>query len=402
MFLQEAKAQVLKHSTSLKKPKTNPDSSKYESQHYYRADWQKIDVDFLNSYYSQDGNNGAVTGGIGTERLTDFTQKLSISFPTSPQLRWNIDAAYDYYSSASTDNIDNIRSSDSSSDIRSQLNIGIQYQHNQKVTTGLRLGTSIEYDYTSFHAGANFSILSSNGNRRFDAMVQSFYDTWIPFYPTELRGMVSIPTDKRQTYNAAVSLSQVLNSKLQVSIMGEATYMNGLLSTPFHRVYFNDQPIPDIERLPDNRLKIPLGLRMNAYLSERLILRSYYRYYWDSWDMSAHTINVELPIKINRFFTIYPHYRYHTQSAAEFFAPYAIHSSDSNFYTSDYDLSSLNSHTYGIGVMYSPNSGIARLGIPFSKGSSISMEAIDIKASVFNRNTGLNAWIVSIGFKFGI
>ena len=34
---------------------------------------QRLEVDFLTSYYSQDGNNASVTGGIGTEELTDLT-----------------------------------------------------------------------------------------------------------------------------------------------------------------------------------------------------------------------------------------------------------------------------------------------------------------------------------------
>ena len=30
------------------------------------------EANIVSSYYSQDGNNSAITGGIGTEKLTDF------------------------------------------------------------------------------------------------------------------------------------------------------------------------------------------------------------------------------------------------------------------------------------------------------------------------------------------
>ena len=185
--LQELKAQVQNRAIDSNRSAETKDATEIREE-YYRSDWKKVEIDFLNSYYSQDGNNGAVTGGIGTERLTDFTQKVMISIPTSPKLRLNLDGAYDYYSSASTDNIDNIRSSDSSSDLRAQFGAGLQYMASEQVTTGFRLGTSVEYDYFSIHAGGNVSITSKNGNRRLDIATQAFYDQWILFFPKELRG----------------------------------------------------------------------------------------------------------------------------------------------------------------------------------------------------------------------
>ena len=401
MCVDEVKAQMKKISSVDKENFNAGDSIEIQTEEYYRADWKKVDINFLNSYYVQDGNNGAVTGGIGTEYLTDFTQKVSVSFPTSPKLRWNIDAAYDYYSSASTDNIDNIRSSDSQADIRSQLSIGFDYAKNENHSYGARLATSVEYDYTSFNAGLSYSFLSNSGNSRIDFQSQAFYDIWYLIYPVELRGEAQAPTDKRQSYNGAITFSQVLNRKMQFAVMAEATYMKGLLSTPFHRVYFQEQEVARIENLPDNRLKIPLGLRLNTYLSERLILRTYYRYYWDSWGMHAHTATVELPVKINRFFAIYPHYRYHTQTAVDYFKPYKAHSVADNYYTSDYDLSELHTHTYGIGILYGKAGGLFKIKTPFKKRPHLVIENIDIKYSHYDRSTGLVGDIISLGIKIG-
>ncbi len=396
--LQEIKAQVQNSSLLDNKDNADVKDATEVSTDYFRSDWKKVEIDFLNSYYSQDGNNAAVTGGIGTERLTDFTQKVMISIPVNPRLRVNVDGAYDYYSSASTDNIDNIRSSDSSSDVRSQFGAGMEYVATEQLTTGFRLGTSIEYDYFSVHGGFNFSYASKNGNRRLDFAAQSFYDQWFVFFPEELRGDVNVPTDRRQSYNAALSYSQVVTKRMQFSIMVEGTYMEGLLSTPFHRVYFKDRDGPDIERLPDNRLKLPLGMRMNYHLAERIIFRSYYRYYWDSWGMQGHTASIEMPIKLNRFFAIYPHYRYHHQTAVDHFLPYKENDSHSQFYTSDYDLSALSSHTFGAGILYSRPEGIASVKIPIID-KKLTLESIDLKGSIYQRSTGLNGFIISIGAK---
>jgi hypothetical protein len=65
---------------------------------------------------------------------------------------------------------------------------------------------------------------------------------------------------------------------------------DGLLSTPFPRVYFSDiadsfienfQLADDIERLPDSRLKIAVGGRLNYYINETFVVRTFYRYYTD-------------------------------------------------------------------------------------------------------------------------
>lgn len=399
MCIQEVKAQIGKIVYNNNDFSQKRDTTSIGTSTYIRSDWKKIELDFLSSYYSQDGNNSAVTGGIGTEQLTDFTQKISIAIPTSPKLKLNLDASYDYYSSASTDNIDDIPSSASQSDVRSQFNVGVQYQMNEQWSTGLRLGASTEYDYSSYNGGLNLSYLSKSGNSRLDLVAQAYIDSWKLYFPRELRREVSVPTTQRQSYNLAISYNQVLNKRMQLAILSEVVFMNGLLSTPFHRVYFNDQERATIEKLPGQRLKLPIGLRLNYHIAERLILRSYYRYYWDSWGMQGHTLNFELPIKINRFFAIYPHYRYHTQTAVDHFAGYKEQSSTNQYYTSDYDLSALSSHSYGFGLLYSRPNGLASVKVPFVKNRKLVLESVDLKGSIYQRSTGLKAYIISVGAK---
>ena len=401
LCVDHAKAQIRDFRLGDKKLFNRNDTIEMAKETYLRPDWKKVDINFLNSYYAQDGNNGAVTGGIGTEQLTDFTQKLTINFPTSEQLRWNIDAAYDYYSSASTDNIDNIQSSDSASDVRAQFAIGLEKSIDDQRSAGLRLATSVEYDYTSFSGGVNYSLLSKSRNTRIDFNAQAYYDLWMLIYPQELRGKVQLQNNKRQSYNVALGINQVINKRMQAAIMLEATYMNGLLSTPFHRVYFQNQSLPDIERLPSQRLKVPIGLRWNTHLTERLILRTYYRYYWDSWGMTGHTASIELPVKLTRFFAIYPHYRFHTQSSVDYFGSYKSHLSTEEFYTSDFDLSALKSHNYGLGVRYSKADGLIKFKLPLLQKSYFSIESIDLKYAHYNRSTGLTGDIFSLGMKLG-
>ncbi len=400
VLTQDIKAQLRSSTTDRQSTLKKGDTTSVDISTYQQPDWQTIDIDFLSSYYAQDGDNSPVTGGIGTEKLTDFTQKITLSIPTSPKLTLNLDGGYDYYSSASTDNIDNIRSSDSSADMRVHGNAGLTYKLNNRKEIGFRIGGSSEYDYISVNGGLNFSLESKDRNTALNLGLQAFFDTWSLIYPVELRRTARAPTDKRRSYNASVGVSRVLNKKMQIALQVEGIYMEGLLSTPFHRVFFQEQSQARIENLPNSRLKVPIGLRLNSYISEWLVARMYYRYYWDNWGIQGHTASIELPIKINRFFSIYPFYRYHTQTAADYFKPYKAHSINDAYYTSDYDLADLSSHSYGLGLSYSPADGVARVKLPFKKRPAFIVKSIDVKYSHYRRSTGLNANIISLGLSF--
>jgi len=204
---------------------------------------------------------------------------------------------------------------------------------------------------------------------------------------------------------------------MQFSLFFDLVKQQGWLANPMQRVYFGDidnyyignpESIPvytspenqdvfqladDIERLPNSRFKIPLGVRLNYYLNETFALRTYYRYYFDDWGIRSHTAEVELPIKLFGKFTFYPSYRYYNQTAADYFAPYEEHLSTDLYYTSDYDLSKFNADQYGFGMSYTD---------VFTKAHiwKLGLKSIDLKYHKYKRNTGLRASIISAGFKF--
>ena len=68
---------------------------------------EDIEVNFLYSYYKQDGNHSPVTGGRGTEKLDNNAPSLNINIPIDSSRSINIDGGVDFYSSASSDNINN-------------------------------------------------------------------------------------------------------------------------------------------------------------------------------------------------------------------------------------------------------------------------------------------------------
>ncbi len=354
------------------------------------------EIDILSSYYNQDGDNGAVTGGIGTEELTDVSTIFVLNIPLSTTKSLNASFGADYYTSASTDMIDNNKSSASSKDVRSYGNIGYTQKFLSKgLTLGGQLGFSTEYDYSSVNAGINLAKEFNNGNSEVNFSAQAFVDQWTLFIPSELKGKITLPSTNRNAFNTTLSFAQVINQKLQIALTAEAIYMDGLLSTPFHRVYFADQEQADIERLPQTRLKLPFSVRATWHPTEKFIVRSYYRFYTDDFGITGHTASLEFPIKLNDYFTISPFYRFHTQTAADYFAPYETHLSSEEFYSSDYDLSDLSSNKFGLGLHYSPLYGIARAKIPYTK-KLLMLNGMGLRGSYYSRSTGLTAFSIAL------
>ena len=175
----------------------------------------------------------------------------------------------------------------------------------------------------------------------------------------------------------------------------------GLLSTPFQRVYFGDvlnsfidnfQLADAIEHLPDSRFKVAVGGRLNWYINETFTLRTFYRYYFDDWGISSYTASIEVPIKITDKFTLYPSYRLYNQTTADYFSPYEKAISTDEFYTSDYDLSEYSANQFGFGVSYTDiftSSHIWKFGL----------KSIDLKFYQYDRDTSFTSNIITAGFK---
>src|SRR6476469_1283378 len=117
----------------------------------------KLDeVNFVSGYYHQDGNNSAVTGGIGSENLTDFANTIELKFSKyDSRFRKHslgFEMGIDHYTSASSDKIDPYTiSSASRSDTRYYPSASWSIQNEKKGTTfGLNASFSKEFDYRSF------------------------------------------------------------------------------------------------------------------------------------------------------------------------------------------------------------------------------------------------------------
>jgi hypothetical protein len=205
----------------------------------------------------------------------------------------------------------------------------------------------------------------------------------------------STPTAARNTFTASFSYAQVINKSVQLAILFDAVVQDGYLGLPFHRVIFNNH-LERIEKLPSSRTKIPLGLRLNYFIGDDIIVRSYYRYYTDDWGLTSHTASIEVPYKITPFFSVSPFYRYYTQTASKYFAPLYEHKVDAignpkeTYFTSNYAASAFSSNYVGLGMRSAPPGGF----------KDTYLASLELRFGHYVQTTDLNSNVISLHFTF--
>ncbi len=447
---------------------------------YKKRVLDKTELYILTSYYSQDGDNAAVTGGVGTEELTNSATNINIAIPVKEDNILKIDATVSAYSSASSGNLNPFTSASSGgtsnpvstvkgspwveSSGASQsdvwVNTQLDFSHYNSERTGIyssKVSYSNEYDYSSFGFGGGFTGFYNEKNTEFDLKLNMYLDQWRPKQPKELArffqydgnlstghfenvpvyDMNGIATDKtgdntwnpstdkmldnegRNSFSMSVRLSQMINPSSQISFFTDFVFQKGWLANPMQRVYFADKDnfyignpefidnyesesntgvfhlADDYERLPDIRYKFPVGMRYSHYLNDYFILKLYYRFYQDSWELQSHTANIEVPVKVTSNLTLYPGYRYYTQTSAKYFAPYDSHLSTDEYYTSDNDLSEFNSYQLSFGVKLYDMITTKYLWV-------FGYKNLQINYSYYKRDTKFEAHIISLGTQLQI
>lgn len=398
--------------------------SQKKTDSLYEVKPLKIDeINFISGYYDQTGTHSAIMGGNGSEKIKDFHNALDVKLiKKSGKYEHNFDVnlTAEHHSSASTAYIDKSpegetiipygiktkrsavsKASGNSSETHAESSASALYgwrlnpSLNWKVRNlenntifGLGAYYSYEFDYNSWGGEVSFVKASQDNNKEFSIKAMAFFDQRQYIIPYELRATLSYGDWRsKNSYSVNMAYSQVINQRLQISLLGDIAYQQGLLSTPYNRVYFDNYTVSN-EKLPDKKLKIPIGIRANYFLGDNFIFRTYYRYYWDNWGMTAHTVNLEVPVKISPNFSISPFFRYHTQTGIKYFNEYATTSTGLDYYSSDYDLSKFNSQNLGLNLHFVPQDW----GV---------FHDVDIRYSHYKRSDGLsgNNLTLSLTFK---
>jgi len=215
------------------------------------------------------------------------------------------------------------------------------------------------------------------------------------------------PVDHRNSLSLSNGYTFVINRTMNAAVGLDLTAQWGMLSTPFHRVYFNDGVTEEfdkevrIEKLPDLRLKSALYARYNVSVNPYLKLRTYARYYYDTWDVQAVAVTVETPVKATNWLTVTPFYRAYVQQESKYFAAFGEHTfRQGDYYTSDYDLSKFTSHKVGGALRIAPLKPIAGVKSVKSGRYVFAFKSAGVRYSYYMRSDGLDAQAVTFELNF--
>ena len=164
-----------------------------------------------------------------------------------------------------------------------------------------------------------------------------------------------VPTGTKDTVDAIVGLTQLLDPRTILTIDFTLGQTQGLLSDPYKVVALNGQLVA--EKRPDSKDK------QIAYLSLAHFfpvvngsLEGSYRYYTDGFGIQAQTAQLAWYQKLGEHWVVRPLFRYYDQSEADFYAVQFDGSPE--YYSSDYRISALTSLGYGLKLIYAPNSRV--------------------------------------------
>ncbi len=402
----------------------------------YKPKKLKLDeVNLVSSYYDQTADKSAVMGGRtdykGNGDVTDFANGLDVTFigwdkkKRKNTLTFGLGA--DYHTAASQAYVD---SNGTSRNYGTRIYPTLNWtRENEQKGTSFDLGAYYSAEHNYYHSiGLNAAVSKKNKrNGEFGLKLVGYFDQIKMIYPSEFIPVDSakntssadsivyvttasgnvqalkynngqlvggnskpeLPSKSRNTLTASFSFSQIINQRMQGSVELDMVYMSGYLGLPFHRVFYNTGK-DTIENLPSQRFKLPIGFRLNYFLGDNIILRSYYRFYADSWGLVSHTFNLEVPVKITPFFSISPFYRFYMQTAARYFAPYMVHTIQEQYFTSNYALSDFKSNLFGAGIRLAPPRGILTNGL----------RILELRYGHYMQTTNLNSNIISLNLVF--
>lgn len=178
-----------------------------------------------------------------------------------------------------------------------------------------------------------------------------------------------------------------------VSVVDSVTGEPALTPTTTNGIYLN-------EKRPDSRDTNAIFWKTVVNFSGD-VLRVSYRYFWDDWGIKSSTLDLKYRFEIGNRFYIQPHYRYYTQTAADFYR----HSLPDNeatpeYVSADFRLAEFTGKTIGVKLGIDFDSA-TKFDVRFEKytqsGDSHPDNAIGIQNN-YDLYPTLEATIVQVSF----
>jgi Protein of unknown function (DUF3570) len=154
--------------------------------------------------------------------------------------------------------------------------------------------------------------------------------------------------DSAKHWRYRFGATQILTPSWLLSANFEAVSDDGYLGSPYRAARVFGAAVP--ERNPRTRSSRALKFNLVGEIMPRTALRAGYRYFWDNWDIKAHTFEIGASRYVGQSFLVDAYLRHHTQSAALFYSDNATQ--ETTYISRNRQLSTFNNLGLGAKLSY--------------------------------------------------
>ncbi|MEM8606041.1 MAG: DUF3570 domain-containing protein [Myxococcota bacterium] len=352
-------------------------------------------------YYDQKGfgfQSQAGPGPRGSERLYVYEPMLYVRVRQNKKVQHSVTLPVDIITSASTDSIDALTSASRTNEAGT-LQFDSEIKPTDDDTVKVTYGGHGEEWFGSVFAGIGYTRELAQDNATVMVRIDGNFDWFKAYGPWP--GAVFPDGDNydhRGAFGGSVEMSQILNPRTYVKAGYGATWQKGDLATPWNSVpIFCDPELTTClarirEKFPETRLRQTLsGLLAHYVPRSETTLRLSYRFYWDDYEVLAHTLLAEVYQNIRDRALLKAHYRMHQQSAVFFWTSnLGIFDIDPNApRTADSDLARFWANEWGVKLLFH----VSPPGRPHQHD-------IDVYYNRYTRTNDLTVDVVSIGYGY--
>ena len=145
-------------------------------------------------------------------------------------------------------------------------------------------------------------------------------------------------------YRYRLGLSQIFTRTLVVNFAYEGIAEEGFLNNPYRSARLLGASVPEV--YPDTRTSNAFSAEAMKYWQSELSTRLGYRYFTDTWDINAHSIEAGFTKNMGGGILLDASFRYHDQDAASFYSDNFMQ--EFKYMARDKELSTFSSYTLGV------------------------------------------------------
>jgi hypothetical protein len=208
---------------------------------------------------------------------------------------------------------------------------------------------------------------------------------------------------KRDQYTLGVS--QVLTKHFILSGSYEAISDEGFLNNPYRSARIGNAAVPEV--YPETHRSHAFSLTGKHYLSTEGSVLGSYRYFWDTWGITAHNLELGYSQYLGGQAWIFDaHLRYYTQSKAEFYED--SFATAQLYMARDKELSTFNSYGVGASIAYKflddawyfIDKGSAHLSLEYLQFNYDDFTDLRVDESTYLESYSFNAYVIEAFVSF--